>query len=552
MKTDHRTKRKECKMIVEECTLPKSNQLVRDYLAGEKNALQFFDYDYRELETYLLRMRELKEQIFPREALVEHLLTFNRKYTSHPNVFKNIEKLRLDNSAVVITGQQAGFLTGPLYTIYKAVSTVMLAKQLEEKLNIPVAPVFWVAGEDHDFQEVNHVWVFNDKLEKEIYRDLHNEGKSISTIAIDKERMEQWLERVFYAFGETNHSKNVLDFVRKKLEVSHTVSDFFIQIMSSFFEKYGLIFVDSANEELRNIEAAFFHELVKHNEQLRNRLHEQSEVIARSGYQLGVDTERECVHLFYHDEEKRRLLYKEKGLFQSKDKEIALTEEELVKTCLQSPEKLSNNVVTRPLMQEYLFPTLAFVAGPGEIMYWAQLKNCFHLFNKKMPPIIPRMHVTIVERNVHKLIRKFNLSLDEILSSGVSKYREAWFKQQKGDNARQVMAEVKEMVDLAHAKLRKFAWETDHNLGQISEKNRQLIFQQLDYMEKRIEKFYEARYSNELFAFNEIEAHIFPNGNLQERVWNIFYYVNQYGIAFIDSLFLKHELGNVKHHILYM
>jgi len=539
-------------MIVEECKLPKANQLVADYLAGEINAQRFFDYDYRDLDTYLLRVRDLKEQIFPREALVEHLLTFNRKFTSHPNVFENIEKLRLDNSAVVITGQQAGFLTGPLYTIYKAVSTVMLAKQLEEKLNIPVAPVFWVAGEDHDFQEVNHVWVFHDQLEKEIYRDFRNEGKPISMIAIDKKRMEQWLDRVFYAFGETKHSKHVLDFVRQKLEVSHTVSDFFIRIMSSFFEKHGLIFVDSANEELRNIEAAFFHELVKRNEQLRNRFHEQSEEIVRFGYPLGVDAERECVHLFYHDGEKRRLLYEENGLYQSKDKAIALTKEELVKICSQSPAKLSNNVVTRPLMQEYLFPTLAFVAGPGEITYWAQLKSCFHLFNKKMPPIVPRMHVTIVERNVHKLIRKFNLSLDEILSSGVSKYREEWFKQQKGDKAQQVMAEVKEMVDLAHAKLRKFAWETDHNLGQISEKNRQLILQQLDYMEKRIEKFYEDRFSKELSAFNEIEAHILPNGNLQERVWNIFYYANQYGIAFIDSLFIKHELGHAKHHILYI
>lgn len=540
-------------MIVEECTLPKSNQLVADYRVGEKNALQFFDYDYRDEQTYLLRKRDLNEQIFPREALVDHLLTFNRKFTTHPNVFANIEKLRFDNSAVVITGQQAGFLTGPLYTIYKAISTVMLAKQLEEKLNIPVAPVFWVAGEDHDFQEVNHVWVFHDhKLEKEIYRDFHNEGKPISTIAIDKEQMEQWLNRVFYTFGETKDSKNVLDFVRKKLEVSHTVSDFFIQIMSSFFEKYGLIFVDSNHEALRKIEAAFFQELVKRNEQLRNRLHEQSEKLARSGYPLGVEAERECVHLFYYDGEKRRLLYEENGLYRSKDKEMTLTKDELVEICFQSPEKLSNNVVTRPLMQEYLFPTIAFVAGPGEITYWAQLKTCFHLFNKKMPPVVPRMHVTIVERNVNKLIRKFHLSLEEILSSGVSQFREAWFKQQKGDKAQQVMTEVKEMIDLAHAKLRKFAWETDHNLGQISEKNRQFIFQQLEYMEKRIEKFYEDRYSKELLAFDEIEAHLFPNGNLQERVWNIFYYVNKYGIAFIDNLFFKHELGKNKHHILYI
>lgn len=540
-------------MIIEECKLPKANQLVVDYLAGKKTVQHFFDYDFQDEQSYILRKRDLKEQVFPREALAKHLLSFNQKFTSHPHVLENIEKLRLENSAVVITGQQAGFLTGPLYTIYKAISTVLLAKQLEKQLNIPVVPVFWVAGEDHDFQEVNHVWVFQDhKLEKEMYRDRNAERKPVSAIKLDKDQMDRWLTRVFYVFGETDHSKQALDFVRGKLEVSQTVSDFFIHIMSAFFEKYGLVFVDSANEELRQIEADFFRELIKRNKRLRKHLQEQSEEIVRSGYPLGVDVEQNCAHLFYHDDGERRLLFEENGVYQLKDKEIALTEDELETISIHSPEKLSNNVVTRPLMQEYLFPTLAFVAGPGEITYWAQLKTCFHLFNKKMPPVVPRMHVTIVERNIDKSIRKFNLSLEEIIASGIRSFRDEWFEQQKGDKGEKIIAETKEMIDLSHAKLRKFAWETDHNLGQIAEKNRELILQQLDYMEKRIEKFYEERFKHELSALNEIEAHIYPNNNLQERIWNIFYYVNKYGFAFIDKLFIEHELGKAKHHIVYV
>lgn len=535
--------------------LPKSNQLVTDYVAGDGKAQHFFDYDYRDEEAYILRKRDLQEQAFPREALAQHLLKFNRKYTSHPNVLENIEKLRLKDSAVVITGQQAGLLTGPLYTIYKAISTVQLAKQLEKKLNIPVVPVFWVAGEDHDFQEINHVWVFRkQKFEKEMYREhgLINERKPVSTIAMNAQQMEQWLNRVFYAFGETEHSKAVLEFLQKKLEVSHTVSDFFIQIMSAFFEKHGLIFVDSQNEELRKIESAFFKKLVENNEALRNGFDEQSHSIVSNGYPLGVDVEQECVHLFYHADGERRLLYEENGLYKLKDTEITFSPDELKHICEHAPEKLSNNVVTRPLMQEYLFPTIAFVAGPGEITYWAQLQKCFHLFNKKVPPVVPRMHVTIVERNVNKLLRKFNLSLQAVLSSGVSQFREAWFERQKGDKAQTIVDETKQMIDLAHAKLRKFAWEADHNLGQISEKNRSLILQQLEYMEKRIAKFYEDRFSKELSDFSEIEASLMPSGKLQERAWNVFYFLNKYGMGFIDRLFIQHELGIAKHHILYI
>lgn len=551
---NNQTKRKDDKMLIDECTLPKSNQLVTDYLSGEKKVQAYFEYDYKDFQTYINRRHELSDQQFPREALVEHLLQFNEQFSTHPKIVENINKLRANDSTVVITGQQAGFLTGPLYTIYKAISTIEHAKQLEMKLQTPVVPIFWVAGEDHDYQEINHVWLLKEyQLAKEKYPVSYNDKLPVSSIEIDHHKMKAWIEDVFSVFGETEHSEKVLRFITEKLEASNNITDFFIHIMAAFLEKYGLVFVDSANEDLRKIESPFFKELVQRNGELRMAFQEQRNDIVNDGYPSGVDTEPECAHLFYHVNGERQLLYHvNEDVYTLKDSDVELTKAELETICDEHPEQLSNNVVTRPLMQEYLFPTLAFVAGPGEITYWAQLKPLFTLLGRKMPPIVPRMHVTIVERNVNKWIRNFKLSLETILTSGVSKYRDEWFEKQKGDNAESIVQETKNMIDLAHANLRKFAWELDHNLGQISEKNRLLIMEQLDYMERRIQKMYENRFSDELAVFKQIEATLVPDGGLQERTWNIFYYLNKYGTEFIDQLMIEHRVNEPKHYILFL
>lgn len=541
-------------MVIDECTLPKSNKLVTDYLLGEKKAQAYFEYDYKDLQTYINRKHELSDRHFPREALVEHLLQFNELFSTHPKVFENIKKLREKDSTVVITGQQAGFLTGPLYTIYKAISTIVHAKQLEKKLQSPIVPVFWVAGEDHDYEEINHIWLLKDhQLVKEKYSGPNNSKRPVTNIEINHREMKAWIENVFALFGETEHSEAVLQFIAEKLEGSNNVTEFFIRIMAAFFEKYGLVFVDSANENIRKIESPFFKELIQQNEKLRHAFQEQRNNIVKDGYPAGVESEPRCAHLFYHVNDERQLLYHvNDDVYTLKDIDVKLTKEELEIICEQHPEQLSNNVVTRPLMQEFLFPTLAFVAGPGEITYWAQLKPLFTLFNKKMPPIVPRMHVTIVERNVNKWMQNLQLPLQTILSSGVSKYRNEWFEKQKGDHAESIVQETKHLIDLAHANLRKFAWSLDHNLGQISEKNRLLIMEQLDYMERRIEQMYEHRHSYELALFKKIEATLVPNGGLQERMWNVFYYINRYGIEFIDQLIIEHQINESKHYILFL
>lgn len=541
-------------MLIDECILPNSNRLVDDYVHSKGEAGNFFEYDYKNRDTYVQRRNELVKNDFPRRKLVNHLLAFNEQFSTHPKVFENIQKLEANDCTVVITGQQAGLLTGPLYTIYKAITTIQLAKAYEGQLKTPVVPIFWAAGEDHDYQEINHIWVEKDgKVIKKKYPNKQVDKQPVSDIPLDQDSMEKWVEEIFSFFGESPHTAEMMKFLKEKIYVSKTISDFFIHVMSHFFQKYGLIFFDSNQEEARKIEAAFFEEMIRKTNELQAALKEQESLMGKLDYETIIETDAECAHLFYHLNGERELLHKNQdNMFYLKEKDRQFTEEELVNISKESPELLSNNVVTRPLMQDFLFPTLAFVAGPGEITYWAQLKLLFDVMNRKMPPIVPRMNLTVVERKINKMLEQFDLSVENILTSGVETFRNQWLESRKNNELESIIQETRDMIDLAHSKLRKFAWENDRNLGKLSEKNRLFIMSQIDFMEMKIERMYKERYLNELHAFDTIEASLVPNGGMQERSWNIFYFLNKYGLSFIDELFTIHGLENDKHHIIYI
>ena len=158
----------------------------------------------------------------------------------------SLEKLKKENSAVIIGGQQAGILTGPLYSIHKVISIIALARQKEKELNIPVVPIFWIAGEDHDFQEVNHIYLEkNGEIQKVIYPEKVREKRMVSDVGLDREICMEWVEEIVENFGETDHTNELLSFMREAVQESETFVDFFAQIVMGLFKDEGLLVIDS-------------------------------------------------------------------------------------------------------------------------------------------------------------------------------------------------------------------------------------------------------------------------------------------------------------------
>src|SRR5699024_8758863 len=200
--------------------------------------------------------------------------------------------------------------------------------------------------------------------------------KSVSHILIDKKLTKEWLLTSFQDLQETVHTKDLYERLTKCLEEATTFVDFFARVIFELFQEEGLVLIDAANEEIRALESDYFKTIIEQERPIAENVYATIQQLQQEGYAIPLEVEEADAHLFYHDAQNERVLLKRfVNDFVGKNDEVQLTKEQLLNIATETPAKLSNNVVTRPLMQEMLLPTLAFVAGDGEISYWAALKG---------------------------------------------------------------------------------------------------------------------------------------------------------------------------------
>ena len=201
-------------MEILELSLRSSNQFMNDFNEQKLNNETFFDYNIHTKEVFPNRAADLKNRSFQREEISAYLKHYAKRFSeNNEKVLENIERLKHPESVVVIGGQQAGLLTGPLYTIHKIISIIVLAKNQEKELGIPVIPVFWIAGEDHDFAEINHIFAAKDHVPKKFaIKDSPLKKQSVSDLTLNQSKTLDWLEQVFEAFGETDYSNHLLEY----------------------------------------------------------------------------------------------------------------------------------------------------------------------------------------------------------------------------------------------------------------------------------------------------------------------------------------------------
>src|SRR5699024_7547165 len=211
------------------------------------------------------------------------------------------------------------------------------------------------------------------------------------------------------------------------LRKSSTYVDFFAQLLLNIFSEEGLVLIDSGNDEVRKIESKHFKEVINKQAEIATNVYKTMKKLKQSGYEIPLDISRNDAHLFYlHDGERILLERTHDGGWVGKNNEIQLTTEQMYKIAEERPELLSNNVITRPLMQELLFPTLAFIGGNGEISYWAVLKDAFKSVHINMPPIMPRLSFTYVERDIKKLLDNYSIPVEKAINKGVNVMKINW------------------------------------------------------------------------------------------------------------------------------
>lgn len=526
---------------------------MKDY--SEKNELihSFFDYFYQD-NPYIKRQQELMKRTFQRKSLYEHLRKYNKQYNCSDETMNNIDKLVNDSSVVVVGGQQAGILTGPLYTIHKIVTILKLAKEQEEKLGIPVVPIFWVAGEDHDFDEINHTYTIQKgKLQKLKVKQQNNNKQSVSDLPLDKRALEIFTEEVLKHCKETQETCLLLTEIKTMIQKSRSYVDFFNFFIHKLFKNRGIVLLDSHHKELRQMEKPYFKQMISSNDLLNDCFLEKANALFNEGYGEPIERSENNAHLFYHYQGSRLLLERtSSNMFRDKHNIVSFTKEELLEQVETNPQNFSNNVVTRPIMQEFLLPVLAFVGGPGEIAYWATLKESFHLFGLKMPPLVPRLSITIVNPQIDKWLNECNLSAIDIMKNGTSSVRNQlpfWDDKERID---ETLYQVLDKVEELHEPLKDLVNTYDKGLEALAHKNELMIKKEIHFFVQKIEKSVRQKYDHDLLKFDLIDAYLFPNNGLQERCLNIVQFLNKYGFEFIEKLIELPFDINESHKIIYV
>ncbi|UTR10979.1 bacillithiol biosynthesis cysteine-adding enzyme BshC [Evansella sp. LMS18] len=506
-----------------------SQPFIEKYINNDQEILEFYDYPLTD-EGRKERLKELSSRTFNRQSLVKVLHSFNKRYTACENTFRQISRLAEKDAVAVVGGQQAGLLTGPVYTVNKVLSILAEAERLEEKQGVPVIPVFWIAGEDHDIDEVNHFY-FPDRqsARKFVIPEKNNVKIPVSKRKISREEAERLINEALRCLPETEYTKEIYSTLLDEFKDEYTYVDWFALLIHKIFEGTGLVLMDSDDPEIREIEKPFFLQMLKNNGTIREAFYEGASSFERAGFGTPIEKDPHNSHIFIHEQGQRYLMENQGGLFREKNGAKEWTTEELMELCNKKPWLFSNNVVTRPIMQDMLLPVAAFIAGPGEMKYWGVLKQAFRSMGIKMPLIYPRVHISFITRRVEKNLASINLAPEAVLKDGVQEEKEAWFNEQKTINVEEVFSRAEETLHETMGDISAVFSSVGREADQLHKKHAKIAAAALNRYKSDMEKLIQKQHEAVLIKYDETEAELKPDGNLQERHLNIYPYLNMYG-----------------------
>ncbi|TDF96812.1 bacillithiol biosynthesis cysteine-adding enzyme BshC [Paenibacillus piri] len=545
-------------MKIESIQWKSSQPLTEDYIRRYDLVEALFEYNPQDVTSWERRAgwldRERRLQA-DRGRLAEALRQFNTEIGGAPQALQAVDLLGDERTLCIVGGQQAGLFTGQALVIYKAVTLIRTAQIASARLGRPVVPVFWIAGEDHDFDEVNHMYYMSQDAQVNKIKLDHPSGvrSSVSRLAISPEQWEEALEQLDASLMPTEFKADWMGSLRAIAEESRSLVDFFARMMARLFGSRGLVLMNADDPRLRSLESAMFHRLIEEHGPLQAAVLKGKDKVESLGYASQVEMQQRNANLFVIDGGERILLYADEASdgFTDRKRERSYSRQQLLDWADSAPERLSNNVMTRPLMQDYLFPVLGTVLGPGEIAYWALTREAFHRLGMQMPIVIPRMEFTLLEGTVQKNMAKYHLSLDDVLCRLEEKQQE-WLREQDALNLEDRFGQVKTQFKDMYQPLVQLIAGVNPGLGKLGDTNMTKIIEQIEFLEHKASDAVRTQFDASLRQFQRIGASVLPLGKPQERVYNVLAYLNKYGTVWLEELLDSELEPDGRHNIVYL
>jgi bacillithiol biosynthesis cysteine-adding enzyme BshC len=513
--------------------MPKGAPLVQDYVRGEPHASRFYIGGFRDADSYREKAREVDSR-FHRDARARSLAMIQAATKPAEKCF---DRFVSEGGYFVTTGQQPGLFTGPLFSLYKALTAIRLAESLEPLLDRPVLALFWIASEDHDWEEADHTNLLDLNNELRTIRVQAQEGTENHPLhRIPLQRgLPEALDEFLKALPETDFSPSLAESLKEAYTPGRTLPDGFLEVMKGLLGHLPIVFVDSAHPGLKEASLPVLLRELEEAEEHEASLARTASHLELEGYHVQVPILDAGVNLFLEGEAGRDRVYREGGGLRLNRAGTRLTLEELRERARQDPTVLSPNVLLRPVVESSLFPTVSYVAGPGEVSYFGQLKDLFRAHGMEMPVVHPRHSVTLIEAKIGKVLSKFHRTAESLARPHHEVAAEIALEEVPPE-VRRALGEIRGTLGKNAAALTKAAQAIDPTLKGPISTARNSAFAAFDEAERKILQALKREHEIALDQLEKAQRHLFPLGKPQERILNPFYYLTRYGPEFIAGV----------------
>ena len=439
-------------------------------------------------------------------------------------VSDNIQLLSQDSTYTITTGHQLNLFTGPLYFIFKIVTAINLAREL--KSNFPdkdFVPLYWMATEDHDFDEINHTHIGGKKIE-------WSRKAQGATGRLCTKDISSALKEYTGVLGFSENAERLAELVEKAYLEHSTLASATRYLVNALFKEYGLVIIDADHPELKKQ----FSDIMQHDIIQQNSFNKINASIKKL-LSVGVDAQvnpREINFFYLLDNLRERLVY-ENNRYSVLNTEIFFSEDELKQEIHLHPERFSPNVVMRPIYQEVILPNIAYVGGGAEVVYWLQLKENFEHYGVDFPILILRNSALVGGTRLSETIKKLNLSPADLFKSA-DELKKKWVLEHSEHilNLADEWLEFKCLFERIKLRTHKI----DPTLTASTEAVRARLERAIHNLEKKLVKAEKRNHSDSLNRVDNFKNTLFPQGGLQERSENVGLFYVKYGSEFISSL----------------
>ena len=514
-----------------------SSRLARDYLDGREGALKFYSADYRNIGSYAEKAKAIGRYLDRRsiaDILNSHVYTGDVRDSQ-----KRVDEFVDRGGFVVVTGQQPVICGGPLFVLFKALTAIKLAERLENELGVPVLPVFWSAGEDHDFEEMAALSLpdRDDRIRTItlLERDVELNVSACLTFLEDSDITT--ISGLSETLPENNHSAAVMAKLNATYRNGQSLAFAFSELVGSMLGPYGLFVVNACNQMIKeSSEPVIRKELLYWKDSYRE-YEKTCRALLADGYELQVHRGELETNLFFIEEHGFRDKIVIAGDdFQLKKSARKISREELLDIIVYEPRRISGGVLARPLTEACALGTLAYVAGPGEISYYAQIKSLYDLHELEMPVICPRFGGLVLETKISHLLDKLSLSPEQIQLDSEKLASMVAAKEEPLDRIIDNMQMLKREISGIIVNVGQDAELIDPTIGPIVSKSHSVLDKKLDRLERRIVAAYKNKNGIIRSQIARLKTHLGPASYPQERRTGFIYYLAKFGDSFIDSV----------------